>query len=149
MKRLMTLVLLCAVLVAALTSCKEDCSERGYSHDYEITPKYYGLKHYSRYILPGMIRVQTTSADDNLKFVAFKAKDEKTVTFVILCTAKASTEVAINIKNLSAAKSLRRIQSVDKSLYKELSTVSVDKTGVLSLTVPARSITTLTNIIKS
>lgn len=105
---------------------------------YEVTPFYYLIKHYSKYIDAGYDRVSATSNKSTLFNTAFLSPDNKKLTLVIINTGSLAEEVklAVTGKTITAASVF---QSKTGDYYKAIPlTNPTDK-----VTLPVKSITTV------
>jgi glucuronoarabinoxylan endo-1,4-beta-xylanase len=62
----------------------ETQSWTGLTYFGEQKEKYYAVRHFSRYIRPGAVRIEASSTNPDLLVTAFKYKQEKTLTIVLI-----------------------------------------------------------------
>jgi glucuronoarabinoxylan endo-1,4-beta-xylanase len=107
-------------------------------------PKYWALRHYYRWVRPGMERVETTSDNADAYLSAFRHPTSGDTTFVLLNNATTETTYTINVSGSDVPSTFTRFQSADGSYAQQLGNVS--RVGnTLTVTLPAKSIVTLFN----
>jgi glucuronoarabinoxylan endo-1,4-beta-xylanase len=107
------------------------------SGNYKITPYYYVLKHFSKFIDFGYKRVDASSSKSDLNISAFKNPEANTVTLIIINNGTDGiTNVDFSLRDRTI-KSILAYQTQGTAYYKEV--VSVDNT----LDIPSGSLTTV------
>jgi len=131
-------------------------------------PKYIAIKHFSRYIRPGAVRIKmawdSPSHGDNnpyyahttggankwdiwraLNIVAWKHDADNDLVIVINNMESSSQNVAIKLTNQATSGTFSRFTSVSGDLWNDATGDLAYQSGqkILSLTVPAYSVTTL------
>lgn len=106
--------------------------------DYEVTPFYYLIKHYSKHIDAGYHRVEVTSPDAAVLTTAFLSPDSKKLTLVIINNATITKEFDVEVTG-KTINTITADQSKQGSYYKPV--VVASPTSVVSL--PTKSITTV------
>jgi O-glycosyl hydrolase len=105
--------------------------------------KYHALKHYYKYIRPGMQRMQSTVDETaETRLAAFKGANG-TSTFVLFNNTAASEAFNINLNGGNFG-SLRGYRSTDGNYFQSIGNVSAN--GSINVTLPAYSIVTLTSV---
>ncbi|HEX3045553.1 MAG TPA: glycoside hydrolase family 30 beta sandwich domain-containing protein [Bacillota bacterium] len=103
----------------------------------EQKEKYYAVRHFSRYIRPGAVRIEASSTNPDLLVTAFRHQNEKSLTLVLINRSS-------NPMNLSLEGDLKTYLTMESSTIDEK---AVQKGRVSSfrsnLTLPSKSITTL------
>lgn len=109
------------------------------------TKKYYVAKHYYRFIRPGAVRVEAgPDGPEDVYVTAYTHAKNGTLTVELLNLGKEDRAVTLNIKGGPKVESLEtyRTTGADGMDCKALDATAV-KDGSATLTLPARSITTL------
>ena len=104
--------------------------------------KYHTLKHFFRYIRPGMQRVATsiTDATGTSRLSAFKdAKGNSTL--VLINDSATERQYTLNLSNLGKAAAYTAHQSTENNYWQSLAPVT--GTGSITITLPAKAIVTL------
>lgn len=103
----------------------------------EKKDKYYAVKHFSRYVRPGAVRIEASSTNPDLLVTAFKHKNAKTLTIVLINRSN-------NPINTSLAGDIKTVLNVECSTAMEKAVSQGKKPSFRSkLILPANSITTL------
>lgn len=105
---------------------------------YIINPEYYALKHYSKSISKGSVRVQSSTVNTNVRPVTFLNSSGDKLIAVVLNTGNASEAATFSFAGFSAA-SVVGYQSVENSYYISLGAMAPGD----AISLPARSVTTL------
>jgi len=103
---------------------------------YEINPCYYSMKHFSKYVDKGYIRVGTQNINEKVHISAYKKPDANKLTFVLINLAYDSTVVNLNLGDNTIVSS-EAYQSVEGDFWQ---TTEIDQS---SLVLKGRSITTV------
>lgn len=109
---------------------------------YTITPRYYALKHYAKFVKNGSKRVGSSSTDSNLKVAAFK--DEMNQRFTIVAINNASISRTVNFiftPTAIAPSSFSGTRSTNSQNFQEIGSVSVVN-DTLRVTLTDSSVTT-------
>jgi glucuronoarabinoxylan endo-1,4-beta-xylanase len=105
--------------------------------NYKITPYYYVLKHFSKFIDFGYTRVEASSNKTELSISAFKNPNGKNITLVVINNAVTGATKVDFLLHDEKVKTFFAYQTKGSDYYKEL--ISEDNT----LELPARSLTTV------
>lgn len=115
----------------------------------EQGPKFNVMRHYAYHIRPGAVRVDVASADPLLKPInldtettAFVHEADRTMTLVLLNRQTSARTLDLEFVQGNGLSTFAMRRSVDGQFWSEGSRVSVNA-GKASLSLPARSITTL------
>lgn len=109
---------------------------------YTITPRYYALKHYAKFVKNGAKRVESSSTDSNLKVSAFKDEINQRLIIVVINNASASRTVNfIFIPIAISPSSFSGTQSSKTQNFQDIGSFSVIN-NTLHVTLPGSSMTT-------
>jgi hypothetical protein len=106
--------------------------------NYELTPYYHLIKHFSKSIDKGYARIELEIVNAPIKAVAFMNPAKNKISVLLLNSNSYSSSINFEIKDNTAA-NIAGWQSTEDDLYKELSYLSLDK----ELTLQGQSITTI------
>jgi glucuronoarabinoxylan endo-1,4-beta-xylanase len=106
-------------------------------------PKYYAVKHFSKYVRPGAKVVPVTNSQGDLfKLSAFRHPTTGAHTIVVLNKDETnSTNVTLNLSGTNVPSSWRVFQSTNATKWQTMSNLSGNRT--LRLTLPPQSVVTL------
>lgn len=107
------------------------------NHLEEKGPKYYALRQFSKYILPGAVRIETSSANKDLLAIGFKHGSENSLTLVLINKSRNPLDVKLD-GNLKIKLNMER-SSANEQAVNAGSISSINS----KLTLPPESITTL------
>jgi O-glycosyl hydrolase len=99
--------------------------------------KYYVSKQFYRYIRPGAVRVGAASSNTNVFVSAFENAADGTHTIVLANVSQSAQTVSVGGANLPASFTVYRTSASDNAVN------AGSFSGGTSLTLPARSVTTL------
>ncbi|MBI3950266.1 MAG: hypothetical protein HY314_07415 [Acidobacteria bacterium] len=109
---------------------------------YQVTPWGYILGHYARYARPGSVRIEATSSDPRVRVAAFERPDGG-IAVVAINNNDSPVEVEIRFGGINQIPTGFEVRSsVENRLWQSSPPVEV-RDGVLRVTLPPRSITTL------
>jgi len=112
------------------------------SGNYTVTPYYYLIKHFAKYIDPGYTRVDVstdnTSTGNYLKMSAFINPANNQMTLIVINTYSASLSVKFSVNGYTVSKIIAQQSVKNSTMYKDLG----DNTGN-AISLPASSITTV------
>jgi hypothetical protein len=106
--------------------------------DYELSPYYYQIKHFSKSIHSGDHRVDVVINNSPVKAVAFVNPENDKIAIVILNPLSISLDINLEVKDKTVT-SVSGWQSTEDNLYQHLSGLSMDE----KLRVPSESLTTV------
>lgn len=101
----------------------------------KIFPEYHAMRHYSKFVNPGWKVVAASTAESNLKTVAFASPAGDSVSVIVINTGK--SEISLDNPAISGMALANAVQSKENGLKSK--NVSLASCTIL----PARSITTL------
>lgn len=101
----------------------------------KIFPEYHAMRHYSKFVNPGWKVIATTTAEQNLKTVAFANPASDSVSVVIINTGKDAIE--LTNPTISSMGIVTAVQSKENGLKSK--NITISDCSIL----PGRSITTL------
>jgi O-glycosyl hydrolase len=107
------------------------------------TPKTYAAMHYTRFIPAGSARIDTEPGFGAVKAGAFLHEKQKRLAIVLINDADESREASLALKRLTGLTALEAYRTSAEESLQRIADVRVDE-GNASLTLPARSIVTLT-----
>lgn len=107
------------------------------SGNYTINAPYYTMKHFSKYIDKGYIRVDVQNVNTNVAVTAFKHPTENKITYVLINRNNNAVETQLGLEKLNIANSTI-IQSVEGNYDQNLGAISGNTVNLSS-----RSITTI------
>ncbi len=108
---------------------------------FKTTGRYYAMSALSRYVRPGAYRVQTANSNSNLNVVAFRNTDGSKV-LEVLNNGAAATSATFGV-DAGTAKSAARTLLTDQTDSLAETDSAVIAGNALSLSLPARSLTTV------
>ena len=111
------------------------------AHGYTVTPKYWTLRQYAKYVRPGAVRIEASSGDADLLVSAFRDDTVGKLVAVVINRAAAPRWAVFSGANLSGAPEIVRTSELESG--SELAPDSVDRFADRSLLMPARSVATL------
>ena len=90
-----------------LITLEDPSNQSGWTtpHGYTVNGYYYVLQQFSKFILPGYVRVATTSDNSGVSTTAFISPDQKTLTMVLINNSGSDTTAALNLTGFNAAAS--------------------------------------------
>ena len=106
--------------------------------EYTITPFYYVMKHFAKYIDAGYTRIDAAINTSSLVFSAFINPADDRVTLVIVNPIEYNIDVSFEVKNRSVT-GITAVQTMEGSMYRDLGTISASR----PLTIKPLSITTV------
>ena len=109
-----------------------------------MTKKTQVVRHYSRYIAAGSVRVGATPEYGDVKTSAYVNEAAKTVTVVLLNPTEEEQKITLTLKGSLAPRSLQVVRTTAEEDFKTLPPVAMTG-GKASFTMPKQSIVTLTN----
>lgn len=114
-----------------------------YNHNViETSKRLWALANYSRFILPGAIRIGTTSGNQNLETVAFK-NTNGTISIVVLNTSKSNIPVTFSLQNTGITQNYIVIPYITNASNNTTRQVTLPiRNNMFSATVQARSLVT-------
>jgi O-glycosyl hydrolase len=112
-------------------SGKYVCDDAGF----KIFPEYHAMRHYSKFVNPGASVIASTTAEANLKTVAFLSANGDSISTILINTG--STAIQLDNPAITGYGLVTAVQSKENGLKSK--NISVAACAVL----PARSITTL------
>ncbi len=113
-------------------------------HGYAASGDYYALRHFSEYIRPGYIRIDSTTGKMNVRCSTFKSPDGTRLVCVFLNNLETDSKIQLTLEDCEFA-STKVIQSVFKDgfqasdVYQDKGALAADRT----VTLPAESVTTV------
>jgi O-glycosyl hydrolase len=111
------------------------------AHGYTVTPKYWTLRQYAKYVRAGAVRIAAASDDPDLLVTAFRDDDAGKLTAVAINRADAPRWVYFDGGKLLDAPQIVRTSPLENGV--EVPLDSDDRFADRSLLLPARSVTTL------
>ncbi len=111
------------------------------AHGYTVTPKYWTLRQYAKYVRPGAVRIDASSDDADLLVTAFRDDAAGKLVAVAINRADAPRWAVFNGANLSGAPEVVRTSLLESGAA--VSPDSADRFADRSLLMPARSVATL------
>jgi hypothetical protein len=111
------------------------------AHGYTVTPKYWTLRQYAKYVRPGAARIEASSGDADLLVTAFRDDTAGKLVAVAINRAAAPRWAVFNGGNLSGAPEVVRTSELESGA--PIAPDSVDRFADRSLLMPARSVATL------
>ncbi|MCG2590269.1 glycoside hydrolase family 30 beta sandwich domain-containing protein [Rhodohalobacter sulfatireducens] len=104
--------------------------------NYELTKYYHLMKHYSKFVDEGYIRVEVSSDETSLDQIAFMNEDGSELTVITVNPSNSAMEVRFRVEGKSITQS-SSYQSLENEPF-----YSIDKKGVAVFTIEGSSITT-------
>jgi len=109
-----------------------------------LTPKFYTMKQYFRYVRPGAVRIEAICDDTDLLVTAFEHKMENTIALVMINRDTTAKTIKCSLRNLSGeTKSLSQYRTSSMENCVDAGSVKVFE-GNFSATLPADNVTTFT-----
>lgn len=105
---------------------------------YVINPQYYALKHFSKSISKGFVRVLSSAANSNLRSSTFLSADGSKLVAVVINVGTSAHSASFALTGFSAS-AVTGYQSVENNYYRTL--LGIAPTG--SVVLPGLSVTTL------
>lgn len=110
---------------------------------YKITPKYYAVKQFFRFISPGSIRVDVKSDRPQVLASAYLNEESGDITIVLINRGMVNVNAKISLKNITLPSTLKQYRTSKTENCKYIGNVMV-KDNLLEVLLPSDSITTLT-----
>ncbi len=111
------------------------------AHGYTVTPKYWTLRHYAKYVRAGAVRIEASSEDTDLLVTAFRDDAAGKLVAVAINRADAPRWAVFHGAAISGAPQVVRTTALESGA--ELAADSVDRFADRSLLMPARAVATL------
>lgn len=111
------------------------------AHGYTVTPKYWTLRQYAKYVRAGAVRIDATSDDADMLVTAFRDDAANTVSAVAINRADVPRWVYFDGGPLLGPPQVVRTSPLENGA--EIQPDSNDRFGDRSLLLPARSVATL------
>lgn len=108
------------------------------SGNYTVTPFYYVMKHFAKYVKKGYTRIGVKPSIEYLEASGFISPDGKKLTLIIINPNKVDSSFRLDMED-GEAKSIKGFQSTENEYFKSMDEVSKDGT----ITIPGESVTTL------
>lgn len=108
------------------------------SKGYSLTPQFYAVKHFSKYIQPGYRRVQAGNSNGVIRSSAFVNPDGNELVLVMINTSASDVTSTLGVEGYDITSS-EVIQSVDNNMYEAAPALTARDT----VRLPASSVTTL------
>jgi|GEM_PF-489879 len=105
---------------------------------YIINPQYYALKHFSRSISKGYVRVQSSAVNNNIRPVTFLSADGSKLVAVLINIGNTAQSAAFSFSGFTSS-SVTGVQSVENNYYQSLGAMAPTD----NVTLPPLSVTTL------
>ncbi|GEC03577.1 xylanase [Streptomyces spinoverrucosus] len=109
--------------------------------DYRTSKRLYAMTNYSRFIQPGANRIGATTPEASLKLSAYRNADGS-VTVVALNTATSAQQVSFSLRNTGFTTGTATPYLTNSSHSTARQAAIPVRSGVLSVTIPARSLVT-------
>ncbi|MFH1761271.1 MAG: hypothetical protein ABIA63_09245, partial [bacterium] len=119
-----------------------------YDDSGQITPKFYHLKQYFRYVRPGAVRVETASSDTDILVTSFVHNDSNTFTVAAINRSSSNQDVTFGISNISGLSVLDVIRTSSTENADSVDQVIVSGNS-FNYILPDSSITTFTGAISN
>jgi len=110
-------------------------------HGYTVTPKYWTLRQYAKYVRAGAVRIEASSDDADLLVTAFRDDAAGKLVAVAINRADAPRWAVFNGADFSGAPEVVRTSELESGA--SVAPDSVDRFAYRSLLMPARSVATL------
>ncbi len=105
--------------------------------------KYVALKHFSRLIRPGAVRLKTSAVDPTGLYASAWVQDaNKTITTVLINNSAKAQEVRLHLPGIAIGSFSTNFGSTERATWKQLRSIAV-RGEVATITLPARSLFTL------
>jgi len=111
------------------------------AHGYTVTPKYWTLRQYAKYVRAGALRIEASSDDADLLVTAFRDDAAGKLVAVAINRADAPRWAVFDGANLSGAPEVVRTSELESGI--EVAPDSPDRFADRSLLMPAHSVATL------
>jgi O-glycosyl hydrolase len=111
------------------------------AHGYTVTPKYWTLRQYAKYVRAGALRIEASSDDADLLVTAFRDDAAGKLVAVAINRADAPRWAVFKGANLSGAPEVVRTSQLESGASVSLD--SFDRFADRALLMPARSVATL------
>ena len=113
------------------------------TNTWQLTTGAYALGHYSRWVLPGDVRVEAGSDNPLVQVTAFRDDADGADSFVLINNSAQDQQVTISLANGSFGDVLSGEQSTAAALWNPLGGITPDDANDVTLTLPAQSVTSL------
>ncbi|WMJ74653.1 immunoglobulin domain-containing protein [Cytophagaceae bacterium ABcell3] len=107
--------------------------------DYEITPYYHTVKHFSKFVDKGYQRIAIGGGTSTLKVTGFLSPDNTKATFILSNLSDSPETLALEFEDLILGET-NAYQSTEGSYFNELGSVNLEE----EVEVPGKSLTTIT-----
>jgi glucuronoarabinoxylan endo-1,4-beta-xylanase len=111
---------------------------------YTVTPKFYAVKQYFKFIRPGSKRIEAASNNPNILASAYMNETNGNVTIVAINNGSISITTTFNLKNVATA-SFKEYQTSASENCAYIGNIAVSNNS-FNATLPPQSITTFTNM---
>jgi O-glycosyl hydrolase len=111
------------------------------AHGYTVTPKYWTLRQYAKYVRAGSVRIDASNGDADLLVTAFRDDAAGKLVAVAINRATAPRWAVFNGAGFGGAPEVVRTSELESGTA--VSPESVDRLADRSLLMPARSVATL------
>jgi len=108
-----------------------------------LTGMGYAIGHYARWIKRGAVRIEATSSDPLLQVSAFRENDRRRMIFVTINNAPSERQLQFTVNGSSLSAHLIGEQSTAAAYWRPLESFEPGTEGSFSLSVPAKSVTTI------
>jgi glucuronoarabinoxylan endo-1,4-beta-xylanase len=108
------------------------------SGGYVVTPFYYVMKHYAKYIDAGYKRIEASSSKENLNITAFVNGAKNKITLIIINTGTSGEDVELDV-SAKTITSLTVDQSKEGDFFKRIEQTDADNI----ISIPAKSVSTV------
>lgn len=105
------------------------------------TPKYAALTHFSKYIRPGWARIQVKPSNANILVSAYGSDPEGALTIVLINLNATDTAVSVSLKG-SSVMAFHGVRTSTTEVGVDVA-ATVDSNGLIVMSLPAKSATTL------
>lgn len=106
--------------------------------DFELSPYYYLMKHYAKFIHKGYFGIDLTIEHSPVKAVAFVSPGSDKLSVVLLNSVSSTSKVNLEVKDKTAT-IISGWQSTESDLFKELTDLSINE----EISLGSKSITTI------
>lgn len=110
---------------------------------YNVTPKYYAVKQFFKFIRPDSVRIGANSDNPQILVSAYLNEESGDITIVVINRGKSDITVKILLKNLIPPQYFKQYRTSRMENCRYIGDVKVID-GTLELILPSESITTLT-----
>lgn len=111
--------------------------------NYKITPKYYAVKQFFKFISPGSVRVEARSDRPQILASAYLNEESGDITIVLINRGMTDVNAKISLKNITPSLTLKQYRTSRNENCKYIGNIVV-RDGLLEVLLPSDSITTLT-----